>query len=112
MERFEPKLNRHIEVRTLPRYDKDQKIVGLVHIVVDISERKKVEEANKNLQAQLFQAQKMESVGSPAASPTTSTIFSAPSSGTARSFAKGRMTTTRYRSTRMSSSIPERRRRR
>jgi signal transduction histidine kinase len=63
MERFEPKLNKFIEVRTLPRFDKDNRIIGLVHIVVDITDRKKAEQENRDLQAQLFQAQKMESIG-------------------------------------------------
>jgi PAS domain S-box-containing protein len=63
MERFEPRLNKHIEVRTLPRFDADNRIIGLVHIVVDITERKRTEAANRELQTQLFHSQKMESIG-------------------------------------------------
>ncbi|MEX2090216.1 MAG: response regulator [Bacteroidota bacterium] len=43
--------------------DVDEQI-GIVSVVRDITERKRAEEERKNLQAQLIQAQKMESIGS------------------------------------------------
>jgi PAS domain S-box-containing protein len=41
---FEPHLNRFIEIRAIPRFDKEHKLVGLIHVVRDITERKKMEE--------------------------------------------------------------------
>jgi PAS domain S-box-containing protein len=46
-----------------PIRDDDGKTPGTVFVFRDISERKQVEQRNKQLQEQLFQAQKMESVG-------------------------------------------------
>lgn len=42
---FEPHLNRHIEIKALPRFDKSGALIGVIHIVRDITERKKAEEA-------------------------------------------------------------------
>ncbi|MDO9111758.1 MAG: ATP-binding protein [Desulfatirhabdiaceae bacterium] len=62
-EAFEPHLNKHLEIRAMPRFGNDSRIVGLIHVVRDITERKQAEEEKDKLQAQLAQAQKMESVG-------------------------------------------------
>jgi PAS domain S-box-containing protein len=43
--------------------DKDQKAIGILAVNRDITERKKADEEKESLQAQLMQAQKMESVG-------------------------------------------------
>lgn len=42
-ELFEPHLNKHIEIRAFPRFDRKGKLRGLVHVVRDISARKKME---------------------------------------------------------------------
>jgi PAS domain S-box-containing protein len=39
-ELFEPNLGRYIEIRAIPRFDNQNQVVGLIHIVRDISERK------------------------------------------------------------------------
>ncbi len=43
-EMFEPHLSMHIEIRAIPRLDKDGRVIGLIHIVRDITSRKLVEE--------------------------------------------------------------------
>jgi len=42
---FEPHLNMYIEIRSMPRFDKNGELVGLIHIARDVSERKKAEAA-------------------------------------------------------------------
>ena len=63
IEIFEPYLNKHLEIRAMPRFGKDQQMIGLIHIVRDITERKRAEEEKTKLEAQLFQSQKMEAIG-------------------------------------------------
>jgi len=43
-ELFEPRLSKFVEIKALPRFDAHHKLIGLVHIVRDITERKKMEE--------------------------------------------------------------------
>jgi PAS domain S-box-containing protein len=47
-ELFEPHLNKFIEIRAIPRFDKDNNFTGLIHIVRDITEQKKFQEAILN----------------------------------------------------------------
>ena len=44
VEMFEPYLNKHLEIRAMPRLGSDGRLVGLIHAVRDITERKKAEE--------------------------------------------------------------------
>ncbi len=44
VEIFEPYLNRHLEIRAMPRFGRDRELVGLIHVVRDITERKRTEE--------------------------------------------------------------------
>jgi len=44
-ERYEPHLDRFLEIRAMPRFDSSQKLVGLIHVIRDITDRKRVEEA-------------------------------------------------------------------
>jgi PAS domain S-box-containing protein len=55
-EMFEPHLNKYLEVRAMPRFDHNSEVVGLIHVIRDITERKKVEEA-------LQRAEQMKMVG-------------------------------------------------
>jgi PAS domain S-box-containing protein len=53
---FEPYLNKYLEIRAMPRFDNDNQIIGLIHVIRDISERKKVEDA-------LQRAEQLKTVG-------------------------------------------------
>ncbi len=53
---YEPLLKKHIEVRSIPRYDKQQQLIGFLHVARDVTQHRKAEQ-------QLRQAQKMEAVG-------------------------------------------------
>ena len=44
-ELFEPHLNMFIEIRAIPRFDSDNKLIGLIHVVRDITERKRAQDA-------------------------------------------------------------------
>ncbi|MCG6534930.1 MAG: GAF domain-containing protein, partial [Syntrophales bacterium LBB04] len=63
IEIYEPHLDKYLEVRVMPRFEKDGSTVGLIHVVRDITERKRTEEEKIKMEAQLRQALKMESVG-------------------------------------------------
>ncbi len=41
---FEPHLNMFIEIRSMPRYDRNNRLIGLIHIARDVTERKRSEE--------------------------------------------------------------------
>ncbi|MBU1053986.1 MAG: PAS domain S-box protein [Proteobacteria bacterium] len=60
---FEPHLDRHFEIKAIPRYGKNKQTVGIVHIVKDISDQVKAEEGQRVLQSQFLHMQKMESIG-------------------------------------------------
>jgi PAS domain S-box-containing protein len=53
IEMFEPNLNRFLEIRAIPRFDSNNKITGIIHIVRDITERKQSEKQLKNSQERL-----------------------------------------------------------
>lgn len=50
-------------VRAFPVFGPDGTVTGFIEIVEDITEKNQAEEEKQNLQSQLFQAQKMESIG-------------------------------------------------
>ena len=52
-ELFEPHLNKHIEIRAIPRFDNGKQIIGVIHILRDITERKHSEEELKNSREKL-----------------------------------------------------------
>ncbi len=64
---YEEHLGGHCEVLVTPYYDSDGSLVGSVHIIRDINEQKKAEQAKEKIQSQLLHAQKLESVGQLAA---------------------------------------------
>ncbi len=63
-ERYEPHLGKYLEIRAIPRLDVQGRLVGLIHVVRDITERKQAEEERAALEARLRDAQKMEVIGS------------------------------------------------
>ncbi len=50
---FEPHLNKFIEIRSMPRFDSNNELVGLIHIARDVTERKQTEEALKRAKDEL-----------------------------------------------------------
>jgi len=50
---YEPHLNMYIEIRSMPRLDRNNKLVGLIHIARDVSERKRAEEAIRKVKDEL-----------------------------------------------------------
>jgi len=50
---YEPHLNMYIEIRSMPRIDSNNQLVGLIHIARDVSERKKAEEAIRKVKDEL-----------------------------------------------------------
>ena len=63
LELFEPYLNKYIYLSSIPKVNKDNQVIGLIHIARDITEQKASEEQKKKLESQLIQAHKMESIG-------------------------------------------------
>ncbi|UCH20788.1 MAG: PAS domain S-box protein, partial [Deltaproteobacteria bacterium] len=55
-EMYEPHLDMFLEIRAIPRFDDKNQLIGLIHVIRDITERKKVEEA-------LQRAEQMKMVG-------------------------------------------------
>jgi len=66
-EMYDSKIEKHLEIKTLPRLDDNGHFFGMVHIVRDITEKVETEERQRQLQIQLVQAQKMEAIGTLAA---------------------------------------------
>jgi two-component system NtrC family sensor kinase len=63
-ELYEPHLGRYLEIRAIPRIEPGGKMAGLIHVVRDITDRKRAEEEKAKLEARLREAQKMEVIGS------------------------------------------------
>jgi len=55
-ELFEPHINRHIEIRAMPRFDDKGQIIGLIHIVRDITEQKRSEKEKDRLFKEIVNA--------------------------------------------------------
>jgi PAS domain S-box-containing protein len=45
VEMYEPHLDRFLEIRAMPRFDEEDQIIGLIHVIRDITAKKQVEEA-------------------------------------------------------------------
>ena len=52
-ELFEPHLNKHVEIRAMPRFNENKEIIGVIHIARDITHRKESEEQLKNSREKL-----------------------------------------------------------
>jgi PAS domain S-box-containing protein len=55
-EQYEPHLDRLLEVRAMPRFDSEQRLMGVIHVLRDITEHKRIEES-------LQRAEQMKLVG-------------------------------------------------
>lgn len=53
---FEPNLKMFIEIRAIPRFDKQNRLIGLIHVVRDITGRKRAEEEREQLIRELKDA--------------------------------------------------------
>jgi PAS domain S-box-containing protein len=53
-ERFEPHLNKFLEIRAMPQFDDNHKLIGVIHIVRDITERKQMENEISSLKKYLL----------------------------------------------------------
>lgn len=53
---FEPHLNVFIEIRAIPRFDSGGNLIGLIHVVRDISEQKRIEQERKDYLVRLEEA--------------------------------------------------------
>ncbi len=62
-EMYEPHLGNYLEIKALPRFNKSNELIGLIHVVNDITQKKLAEKEQNKLQQQLNQSQKMESIG-------------------------------------------------
>ncbi|UCD34120.1 MAG: PAS domain S-box protein [Nitrospiraceae bacterium] len=50
---FEPHLNMYIEIRSMPRYDSSNQLIGLIHIARDVTDRKRSERALQEAKGEL-----------------------------------------------------------
>ena len=53
-EKFEPHLNRFLEIRAMPQFGDKNELIGVIHIVRDITERKQMEEQITSLKKHLL----------------------------------------------------------
>jgi transcriptional regulator with PAS, ATPase and Fis domain len=53
-ERFEPHLNKFLEIRAMPQFDDKDQLIGVIHIVRDITERKQMEDQITSLKQHLL----------------------------------------------------------
>lgn len=60
---FEPNLNMFFETRAIPRLDNNNQLIGLIHVVRDITERRRAEDERAKLELHLRHAQKMKAIG-------------------------------------------------
>jgi signal transduction histidine kinase/CHASE2 domain-containing sensor protein/CheY-like chemotaxis protein len=60
---YVPELDRHFEVKSIPRLGKNHRFEGVVQVASDITDRIKAKEIQESLQRQLIMAQKMEAIG-------------------------------------------------
>ena len=60
---FEPHLNKFVKIQAMPQFNEKNEIVGIVHVVQNITELNQVEQDKKELEKQLLQTQKMDAIG-------------------------------------------------
>lgn len=60
-ELYEPHLGMFLEVSAIPRFDADKRLIGLIHVAKDITERKRAEEKIKNQLGRIRALRKIDS---------------------------------------------------
>lgn len=63
VEMFEPHFEKHIDIKGMPKFDRNNQLVGVVHVVRDITSKKIAEKNQQQLTQQLIHSQKMEAIG-------------------------------------------------
>jgi two-component system response regulator HydG len=53
-ETYEPHLNKYLEIRAMPQFDAKNQLIGVIHIVRDITERKQMEDEITSLKKHLL----------------------------------------------------------
>jgi transcriptional regulator with PAS, ATPase and Fis domain len=53
-ERFEPYLNKFLEIRAMPQFNTKKELIGVIHVVRDITERKQMEDEITSLKKHLL----------------------------------------------------------
>lgn len=62
-ERMEPHLDKFLSIKCFPKIDRTGRLTGIIHVTHDITAEKRAIAEHRELEAQLIQAQKMESIG-------------------------------------------------
>lgn len=78
VELFEPHLNKFVEIKALPRFSADRTIVGVVHVVRDITEGKRAENEQRKNEFYLRRAQELGRIGHFSFDPVSNTVEGSP----------------------------------
>jgi len=63
IEIYEPNLEKYLDIKVFPRFDENNRITGVTHVVKDITDRIRIREEKEKLEDHLRQTYKMEAIG-------------------------------------------------